>query len=35
MSNYTDRPWCKTATLVLFAAGAAAPIQAFAAWEPT
>ena len=35
MRNFTNRPWCKTAALALFAAGAAVPVQAFAAWEPT
>src|SRR5713101_4442606 len=35
MCNFTDRPWCKTAALALFAAGTAVPVQAFAAWEPT
>jgi putative tricarboxylic transport membrane protein len=35
MRNFIDRPWCKTAALALFAAGAAAPVQALAAWEPT
>src|SRR3989475_5586958 len=34
MRNFTNRPWCKTAALALFA-GAAVPVQAFAAWEPT
>src|SRR3989475_852074 len=34
MRNFTNRPWCKTAALALFAA-AAVPVQAFAAWEPT
>src|SRR5438094_7623918 len=34
MRNFTNRPWCKTAALTLFAA-AAAPVQALAAWEPT
>src|SRR5258706_13879241 len=35
MHNFTDRPWCKPAALALLAAGAAVPVQAFAAWEPT
>jgi tripartite-type tricarboxylate transporter receptor subunit TctC len=35
MRNFSNRPWCKAAVLALFAAGAAAPLQAFAAWEPT
>src|SRR5712675_3167211 len=35
MSNLTVRPRCKTAALALFAAGAAVPLQAPAAWEPT
>ena len=35
MSKLTVRPRCKTAALALFAAGAAVPVQAFAAWEPT
>jgi len=35
MSKLTVRPWCKTAALALFAAGAAVPLQAPAAWEPT
>src|SRR5258708_39071349 len=35
MRNLTVRPWCKTAALALFAAGAAVPLQAPAAWEPT
>src|SRR5882672_12006481 len=35
MRNFTDRPWCKTAALVLFAVGAAVPVQGFAAWERT
>jgi len=35
MNNFTDRPWRKTVVLALFAAGAAVPVQAFAAWEPT
>src|ERR1700693_3181757 len=35
MRNFTDRPWRRTAALALFAAGAAVPVQAFAAWEPT
>src|SRR5882762_5400866 len=35
MRNFTNRPWCKTAALAVFAAGAAVPAQAFAAWEPT
>src|SRR5712692_9248567 len=35
MRNFTNRPWRRTAALALFAAGAAVPVQAFAAWEPT
>src|SRR5580765_1048239 len=35
MRNLTVRPWSKTAALALFAAGAAVPLQAPAAWEPT
>src|SRR5260370_32051524 len=35
MRNVTVRPWCKTAALALFAAGAAVPLQAPAAGEPT
>ncbi len=35
MRNFTDRSWRRTAALALFAAAAAAPVQAFAAWEPT
>ena len=35
MRNFTDRPWFEAAALALFAAGAAVPAQAFAAWEPT
>ena len=35
MRNLTNRHWCKTAALALFAAGVAVPAQAFAAWEPT
>src|SRR5712675_3309192 len=35
MSKLTVRPRCKTAALALFAAGAAVPLQAPAAWEPT
>src|SRR5882672_7695002 len=35
MSNLTVRPWCKTAAFALLAAGAAVPLQAPAAWEPT
>jgi tripartite-type tricarboxylate transporter receptor subunit TctC len=35
MRNHTVRPWCKTAALALLAAGAAVPLQAPAAWEPT
>src|SRR6266852_4179695 len=35
MRNFTNRPWCNTAALALFAAGAAVPVQAPAAWEPT
>src|SRR5678815_2871929 len=35
MRNFTDRRWCKTAVLALFAAGTAVTAQAFAAWEPT
>src|SRR5258706_4727879 len=35
MRNLTVRPWSRTAALALFAAGAAVPLQAPAAWEPT
>src|SRR2546427_10684901 len=35
MRNFTDRDWRRTAALTLFAAAAAVPVQAFAAWEPT
>src|SRR5580765_3778522 len=35
MRNLTDRTWSKAAVLALFAAWAAVPVQAFAAWEPT
>src|SRR5258706_9489171 len=35
MRNLSVRPWSKTAALALFAAGAAVPLQAPAAWEPT
>src|SRR5437879_13224097 len=36
MRNLTVRPWSKTAALALFAAaGAAVPLEAPAAWEPT
>ena len=35
MRNFTDSLWCKTVALALFAAGVAAPVQAYAAWEPT
>jgi putative tricarboxylic transport membrane protein len=35
MRNLTVRPWSKTAALALLAAGAAVPLQASAAWEPT
>src|SRR5258708_38752778 len=35
MRNLTGRPWRKTAAPALFAAGAAVPLHAPAAWEPT
>jgi len=36
MSNLTVRPWCKTAgARAVRRGGAAVPVQAFAAWEPT
>src|SRR5438309_5433294 len=35
MRNLTDRNWRGTAALTLFAAAAAIPAQALAAWEPT
>jgi putative tricarboxylic transport membrane protein len=35
MRNFIDRNWRRTAVLTLFAAGAAVPVQAFSAWEPT
>src|SRR5258706_3851565 len=35
MRNLSVRPWSKTAALALLAAGAAVPLHAPAAWEPT
>ena len=35
MRNFIDSLWCKTVTLALLAVGVAAPVQAYAAWEPT
>jgi putative tricarboxylic transport membrane protein len=35
MRNFIDRDWRRTAVLTLFAAGAAVPVQALSAWEPT
>src|SRR5260221_7017756 len=35
MHNFTDRPGGKPAALGWLAGGAAVPVQAFAAWEPT
>src|SRR5258706_5815487 len=35
MRNLPVRPWSRTAALALFAAGAAVPLDAPAAWEPT